>query len=92
MSYGDAIDWRKSIIFSNLVHWATHLLHHNVDVMHTEKNIFYMLLKTLPDIKGKRKDTLNARCELLLLGKSIIIYLKVTGSDIPTACYILNSK
>lgn len=59
------IEWINKNIFFKLPYWRTYLLQHNVDVMHIQKNVCYMI-----DIKIKTKETLNAR---LKLGKSFII-------------------
>ena len=40
-------------------------LRHNLDVMHIEKNISESLVGTLLDIKGKTKDGLNSRKDLV---------------------------
>lgn len=59
------MNWRKNNIFFELPYRKKHLLRHNVDVMHIEKNVCDMLLKTLLDIKDITKDTLSARRELM---------------------------
>ena len=39
-------------------------MHHNLDVMHIEKNICESILITLLDVKGKSNDGLNSRKDL----------------------------
>ena len=34
------IVWKKRSIFFTLPYWADHVLRHNLDVMHIEKNVF----------------------------------------------------
>ncbi|XP_031090965.1 uncharacterized protein LOC115995958 [Ipomoea triloba] len=41
---------------------------HSIDVMHVEKNVCDSLVGTLLDIKGKTKDGLNARLDLIEMG------------------------
>ncbi|WCJ39870.1 hypothetical protein M5689_020822 [Euphorbia peplus] len=62
------LNWRKQAIFFKLPYWKKNLLCHNIDVMHTEKNICDNIIGTLLDIEGKTKDGLNARRDLKELG------------------------
>ncbi|KAL0462349.1 UNVERIFIED_CONTAM: hypothetical protein Slati_0122500 [Sesamum latifolium] len=48
----------------DLPYWNTHLIRHNLDVMHIEKNVFDNIFNTVMDINGKTKDNLNARKDL----------------------------
>lgn len=59
MPSGDALNWRRRVFFK-LLYWRTHLLQHNVDIMHVEENAYDMLLKTLLDMNDKTTDGLNA--------------------------------
>jgi hypothetical protein len=43
------------------------LLPHNIDVMHTEKNVVQALWATIMDISGKSKDNIKARVDLVVL-------------------------
>ncbi|KAL0462817.1 UNVERIFIED_CONTAM: hypothetical protein Slati_0169300 [Sesamum latifolium] len=52
--------WTKKSIFWELEYWSTHLIRHNLDVMHIEKNVFDNIFNSVMDIKGKMKDNLNA--------------------------------
>ncbi|KAL0454599.1 UNVERIFIED_CONTAM: hypothetical protein Slati_0799100 [Sesamum latifolium] len=38
--YGSEHKWTKKSIFWELEYWSTHLIRHNLDVMHIEKNVF----------------------------------------------------
>nr|KYP46574.1 hypothetical protein KK1_031804 [Cajanus cajan] len=62
--YGDKHNWTKQSIFWTLPYWKTHLLRHNIDVMHTERNVFMNVFNTVMDINGRTKDTNNARLDL----------------------------
>ncbi|KAL0433360.1 UNVERIFIED_CONTAM: hypothetical protein Slati_2670300 [Sesamum latifolium] len=59
--YGSEHKWTKKSIFWELEYWSTHLIRHNLDIMHIEKNMFDNIFNTVMDIKGKTKDNLNAR-------------------------------
>ena len=61
-------NWRKKSIFFNLPYWSSLLIRHNLDVLHTEKNICEALLGTLLEIAGKTKDTEKARLDLRDMG------------------------
>jgi hypothetical protein len=39
-------------------------VHHEINVMHVEKNVCEALIGTLLDIPGKTKDTINAWMDL----------------------------
>uniref|UniRef100_A0A151UHF0 Transposase-associated domain-containing protein n=1 Tax=Cajanus cajan TaxID=3821 RepID=A0A151UHF0_CAJCA len=60
--------WRKKGIFFELPYWETNLNRHNLDVMHIEKNMCENLVATLLNIKGKSKDNLQARLDLVEMG------------------------
>ena len=53
--------------FFDLPYWKSLLLHHNIDVMHVEKNVCKSLLGTILNLDGKTKDHLNSRLDLQLL-------------------------
>ena len=50
----------RRVFFLNLPCWSSLLIRHNLDVLHTEKNICEALLGTLLEIAGKTKDTKKA--------------------------------
>jgi hypothetical protein len=62
--YGVKHHWTKRSIFWELPYWKTHLLPHNLDVMHIERNVFLNILFTVMDTKGKTKDTNKSRGDL----------------------------
>jgi hypothetical protein len=84
-------NWRKKSIFFNLPYWKTLLLRHNLDVMHTEKNICDSVLGTILDIEGKTKDGLNTRLDLQAMGIRKDLHPLDEGNKyiLPPACYTL---
>ena len=44
------------------------MIHHNLDVLHIEKNFFDNFFNTLMHVPGKNKDHLKARQDLAELG------------------------
>nr|VDD29212.1 unnamed protein product [Brassica oleracea] len=62
---GELHNWHKKSIFWDLPYWKTHLLRHNLDVMHIEKNFFDNLMNTILNIQGKMKDNLKSRLDLV---------------------------
>ncbi|KAL2231174.1 UNVERIFIED_CONTAM: hypothetical protein Sindi_1711800 [Sesamum indicum] len=65
--YDSEHKWTKKSIFWELEYWSTHLIQHNLDVMHIEKNMFDNIFNTVMDIKGSTKDTLNAWKDLKII-------------------------
>ena len=61
----DEVDWKRRSVLYDLPYWKDQLLRHNIDVMHTEKNVVDNILGTLLNMSGKTKDNLEARqdCE-----------------------------
>ncbi|XP_073121166.1 uncharacterized protein [Henckelia pumila] len=59
--------WKKSIFF-NLPYWKHLHVRHCLDVMHIEKNVFESLINTLMNVKGKTKDNVAARLDMLQMG------------------------
>ncbi|XP_019083890.1 PREDICTED: uncharacterized protein LOC109125847 [Camelina sativa] len=64
--YGETHQWHKFSIFWKLPYWKTHLLRHNLDVMHIENFFFDNVINTLLNIAGKTKDSVNSRKDLVL--------------------------
>ncbi|XP_026415829.1 uncharacterized protein LOC113311199 [Papaver somniferum] len=60
-------NWKKLSIFYELPYWADNVLKHNLDVMHTEKNVCDSVIGTLLDMDKKAKDGLKVRLDLQLL-------------------------
>ena len=62
---GEYHNWHKKSIFWDLPYWKDHLLRHNLDVMHVEKNFFDNLMNTILNVQGKTKDNLKSRHDLV---------------------------
>ncbi|XP_010670313.3 uncharacterized protein LOC104887394 [Beta vulgaris subsp. vulgaris] len=86
--------WRKKSIFFELPYWRKLLIRHNLDVMHIEKNVSDNILGTLMNIKGKTKDTIKARIDLLNMGIQEELHPILDGDkvQIPVASYTLSSN
>ena len=57
--------WKKRSIFFEFPYWKSLYVRHFLDVMHIEKNVFESVIDTLLNIKGKSKDCLKAREDML---------------------------
>jgi hypothetical protein len=57
---------------------------HAINGMHVQKNMFESIIGTLLDIKGKTKERLNSRMDLVNLGikKNCILFFNKMGSTI----------
>ncbi|XP_022883541.1 uncharacterized protein LOC111400360 [Olea europaea var. sylvestris] len=86
--------WKKKSIFFELPYWETLFLRHNLDVMHIEKNVFESILGTILHVKGKSKDGLNSRKDLINMGirKDLHPELKGNTCYLPAASYMLSKK
>ena len=60
--------WKKRSIFFDLPYWCDLHVRHCPDVMHEEKNMCDSLIDTLLNIKGKTKDGLKCRQDLVHMG------------------------
>ncbi|XP_073137252.1 uncharacterized protein [Henckelia pumila] len=60
--------WKKKSIFFNLPYWKHLHVRYCLDVMHIEKNVFESLINTLMNVKGKTKDNVAARLDMLQMG------------------------
>ena len=56
--------WKKKSIFFDLPYWSKLQVRHCINVMHVKKNVCDSLIGTLLNIKGKRKDGVNAHLDL----------------------------
>ena len=63
-AYGSTHKWTKRSIFWDLSYWKVHLIHHNLDVIHIEKNDFDDIINTVINVTRKIKDNLNARNDM----------------------------
>ena len=62
--YNKEHTWTHKTCFWDLPYFKDLLCAHNIDVMHTEKNITEALFGTLFGIDGKSKDNTKARVDL----------------------------
>jgi len=87
-------NWVKRSIFWELPYWKTNLLHHNLDVMHIEKNVFENIFNTVMDVKGKTNDNIKARLDLALFCNCKNIELVCDGSRVakPRASFVLEKN
>ena len=61
--------WKKKSIFFKLKYWEYLHVHHNLDVMHIEKNVYESIIGTLLNIPGnKTNDGLKSHLDLLEMG------------------------
>ncbi|XP_025662015.1 uncharacterized protein [Arachis hypogaea] len=60
--------WKKRSVFFDLPYWKDHMLRHNLDVMHIEKNICDNVVFTILNDSVKSKDNLKARKDLQSMG------------------------
>ncbi|XP_059638709.1 uncharacterized protein LOC132280982 [Cornus florida] len=83
--------WKKKSIFFELPYWEVLPIRHNLDVMHIEKNVCESILGTLLNIKGKSKDELKARMDLVEMGIRCDLHPKEKGNKyhLPPAIHIL---
>ena len=58
----------KKSIFFDLSYWKNLYVRHNLDVMHTEKNVCESLIGTLLNMPGKTKDGENTRLDMVEMG------------------------
>ncbi|GKV13761.1 hypothetical protein SLEP1_g24743 [Rubroshorea leprosula] len=87
---------KKISIFFTLPYWQHNLLPHNIDMMHTEKNVFDNTYGTITDQDGKTKDNYKARCDLQDMGLRADLHPKPRSSNnsklLPKACYQMIAK
>ena len=71
------------------------MLHHNLDIMHIEKNVVNNIIGTLLNMGGKTNDNLKAHQDLKDVGKRSDLHLEKVGNDktrMPHACYHMNAS
>jgi hypothetical protein len=67
VGYGEQHMWTHKSGLTPLPYYDDLLLPHNIDVMHTEKNVTEALSATIMDIPDKSKDNIKARVDLATL-------------------------
>ncbi|KAL2235890.1 UNVERIFIED_CONTAM: hypothetical protein Sindi_1321200 [Sesamum indicum] len=91
--YGKKHKWTKKSILWELEYWSTYLIRHNPNVMHIEKIVFDNIFNTMTDIKGKTKDTLNARKDLkFIYNRPELEVNERRPNMIPKAVYTLTKE
>ncbi|KAL0288409.1 UNVERIFIED_CONTAM: hypothetical protein Sangu_2658800 [Sesamum angustifolium] len=91
--YGNVHKWTKKSIFWDLPHWNMHLIQHNLDVMHIEKNMFDNIFNTVMDIKGKTKNNLNSCKDLKnICNRPELEVDKHKPNAMPKAAYTLTKE
>ena len=63
LGYGEEHAWTHKSFLWNLPYLDDFLLPHNIDVMHTEKNVVEAIFGTIMDIPDKTKDNVKARVD-----------------------------
>jgi hypothetical protein len=79
-----AIFKKKFIFFEYLPYWKELDVRHAIYGMHVQKNMFESIIGTLLDTKGKTKEGLNSRVDLvnLRIKRNYILFFKKMGSTI----------
>jgi hypothetical protein len=92
--FGLTHNWVKRSMFWELPYWKTNLLCHNLDVMHIEKNMFENIFNTVMDVKGKTKDNIKARLDVVLFYNHKNMELVCDGSRVakPRASFVLEKN
>ncbi|XP_030505370.2 uncharacterized protein LOC115720357 [Cannabis sativa] len=86
--------YKKKSIFFELEYWEHLLVHHNLDVMHVEKNVCDSVIGTLLNIPRKSKDGIKAREDLAAMKMRHELAPKPGKGRIylPPACYTLTKS
>ena len=88
------IVWKKRSIFFTLPYWEDHVLRHNLDVMHIEKNVVDNIIGTLLKL-DETKANLKAHQDLKDMSIISEVHLEKVGNDkthMPHACYHMNAS
>lgn len=91
----DGITWKKKSIFFELPYWEFNLIHHNLDVMHIEKNVYDNILWTLLGNTKNSKDNLKACRDLEEMNIRKPLHPKLEGGNklrLPPACFSMNNE
>ncbi|XP_052621656.1 uncharacterized protein LOC128127253 [Lactuca sativa] len=85
--------WKKRSIFWDLPYWKHLQVRHCLDIMHIEKNVCESLIALLLNIKGKTKDGVNVRDDMVEMGiRPELAPIKNIGKRtyLPVACYTMS--
>jgi len=85
--------WKKRSIFFDLPYWSDLHVRHCLDIMQVEKNVYDILLDTLLNIKGKTKDGLKCRQDLVNMGIQEQLHPISQGhrTYLPPACHTMST-
>ena len=83
IDFGEHHNWYKESIFFELPYWHRLKLRHNLDVMHIEKNFFDNIINTVLNVRGKTKDTINARKDLANICRRPSLELRNGKAPVP---------
>ena len=78
-----------------LPYWQYNLIHHNLDIMHIEKNVCDNVIGTLLNVDRKSKDNMKARLDLVDMGIRPELQPLVLPNDwkcMPPACYSMTKN
>ena len=84
-------NWTHYSPFFELPYWETLSLRHNIDIMHTEKNVFDNIFYTILDDKQKSKDNLKSRYDCQELRVHRELWIQEDGAK-PHAPYVLSKE
>jgi hypothetical protein len=82
---------KRQSMFWELPYWKDLDVHHSIDVMHVEKNVCEILLRTLLNTNGKTRDHGHAQANLkkMEIRPELWIDDSVKGIELPTSCITL---
>ena len=86
--------WKKRSIFFTLLYYEHHVLCHNLDVIHIEKNVVDNIINTLLNLDGKTNDNLKVCQDLKGIGIKSKLHLEKVRNDqtrMPHDCYHMNA-
>ncbi|KAL1225344.1 hypothetical protein V5N11_009003 [Cardamine amara subsp. amara] len=89
--YGEHHHWHKKSIFWELPYWKDHLLRHNLDVMHIEKNFFDNIMHTILNVAERTKDSKNSMLDLPAICKRSELHITDDG-EIPFPIFRMESN
>jgi len=86
--------FKKRCCLFQLPYWEMLLVRHNLDAMHTEKNVYGNVANTLLAVDKKSKDNLNSRLDLQEMGIRPDLHPQTEGSKsyLPAALYSLSPQ
>ncbi|XP_058005408.1 uncharacterized protein LOC131181377 [Hevea brasiliensis] len=84
--------WKRWSIFWDFPYWSTNMLCHNLDVMHTEKNVFENIFNTMMNVEGKTKDNAKSMEDLKEFCHRPVLERDMATGKYPKACYTLDKQ